>query len=1136
MKNIVRDVRFWIAVGLLSLLTAVWLTSGLLRVGSPPEPLGFAARALTLIVIAILATGIFFVAKLASGKANRQVLDEIAGSGGGNGSDSKLTEEEQQLQNKFREASTRISRMRFGKVGSRKHLYQLPWYIVIGSPGSGKTTAIRQSGLEFPLDDITQGGSLGGVGGTRNCDWWVTGQAVLLDTAGRYTTQDSDTGKDARGWKNFLSLLRKHRKRQPVNGAILVISTEELLHMSDEQWKNHSRIVTRRLHELADELQMSFPVYMVVTKVDLLAGCREFFDYLESDEQEQIWGTTLAQGEPITVIGDQLTGLARRLHEQLPSKLRNERDVRRRRAIYSFPWQFEAIGSRISQLAEQVFSHHTVVDSATLRGVYFSSAVQEGTPIERLVGSVATGFGISGGQLSTDTGRSRSLFLRRLFPDVVFREAFLAGINTGHVRNMQRLRLATFVGIILAGIGIAVVWSSAFGIHRALLAQSRDELALFDQTEHGTDRTLSQNLTALQYLEQSTEVFSQREHPWLSSLGMYENSIDEASQEAYIRAVGALIAPAAGRGILDALDAYRNLDFQSRFNALKAYLMLANAERRDPEWLLSWVASSQVGEFQGKTAELAAAHLGNLFDAAPDHELAAVDVTVVEANQRRLARVALSRQLYSALLADYEAEYLDFTEELGPYFPVTFELQDSENVSVPFPFTLEGYRATSFGPQATWVRNWLSDRWVLGEQPSLSPMELKREIEAAKRLYAQDYINTWTTLLQEIELSNVSGDRLNTVLRHMSEPALSPETLLLELLVRQTQLPESEAMGAALELAQQAAERRSSALSRNRDRLAALAPDIPNFSIPEAIADAFLEYRYMTDGGAGSKQARVAREIGEVRQWLSRSDSSRAGEGDDPVEQLLLTSEELQPPFSEWVAELAYAARDSAGANRLGRINALWKQNVTVACLDSFRGRFPFFSQSGADVPVAAFDRFFRPGGIENAFVEQYLAPLLSGESSLLSKGTRWTMRQGDRIRNAFFSNGNELGFDYALTGVDVDDRIGQLIIESGDEQAVRYRHGPPIPLYLKWPDGPRGIRITYMLRDGSRQMREIEGPWAIFRLAEESAIGRTAGGKGMLLSLGHKGYRAIFRITADTQISPFSPGLLSKYQCRDTP
>ena len=100
----------------------------------------------------------------------------------------------------------------------------LPWYVIIGPPGSGKTTALVNSGLHFPLAAQLGAGAVRGVGGTRNCDWWFTDQAVLLDTAGRYTTQDSNSTVDKAAWLGFLDLLKKQRSRRPIDGAFIAIS------------------------------------------------------------------------------------------------------------------------------------------------------------------------------------------------------------------------------------------------------------------------------------------------------------------------------------------------------------------------------------------------------------------------------------------------------------------------------------------------------------------------------------------------------------------------------------------------------------------------------------------------------------------------------------------------------------------------------------------------------------------------------------------------------------------------------------------------------------------------------------------------------------------------------------------------
>src|SRR5678816_334852 len=116
------------------------------------------------------------------------------------------------LRERFEEAIAGLKQQRRGGHS----LYDLPWYVIIGAPGSGKTTALLNSGLKFPSDQRL--GKVAGVGGTRNCDWWFTDEAIFLDTAGRYTTQDSDAASDSAGWAEFLALLLKYRKRRPVNG------------------------------------------------------------------------------------------------------------------------------------------------------------------------------------------------------------------------------------------------------------------------------------------------------------------------------------------------------------------------------------------------------------------------------------------------------------------------------------------------------------------------------------------------------------------------------------------------------------------------------------------------------------------------------------------------------------------------------------------------------------------------------------------------------------------------------------------------------------------------------------------------------------------------------------------------------
>lgn len=135
-----------------------------------------------------------------------------------------------------------VSRLK--QTGGKTALYDLPWYVIIGPPGAGKTTALVHSGLEFPGTDPA---AVAGVGGTRNCDFWFARDAVLIDTAGRYTTQDSDAQADSASWAAFLQELKGARPDQPINGVILALSCSDLMTAGEPALQAHADTVRARL-------------------------------------------------------------------------------------------------------------------------------------------------------------------------------------------------------------------------------------------------------------------------------------------------------------------------------------------------------------------------------------------------------------------------------------------------------------------------------------------------------------------------------------------------------------------------------------------------------------------------------------------------------------------------------------------------------------------------------------------------------------------------------------------------------------------------------------------------------------------------------------------------------------------------
>ena len=204
--------------------------------------------------------------------------------------DEAKSEEVAALRRKFDDALQLLKKSQSKGKWGRQYLYQLPWYVIIGPPGCGKTTLLFNSGLKFPLSEKLGQSPVKGFGGTRNCDWLFADEAIFLDTAGRYTTQDSHQAVDQAAWRGFLDLIKKHRPRRPINGVLIAVSLSDLHQQTEEERRQQAREVRQRIMELYEVLQIRFPIYAIFTKCDLVAGFVEFFADLNQEERAQALG------------------------------------------------------------------------------------------------------------------------------------------------------------------------------------------------------------------------------------------------------------------------------------------------------------------------------------------------------------------------------------------------------------------------------------------------------------------------------------------------------------------------------------------------------------------------------------------------------------------------------------------------------------------------------------------------------------------------------------------------------------------------------------------------------------------------------------------------------------------------------
>ena len=639
------------AVAVAALGSGLWLAGDLLTLGDtrPFDLPGERLAGIAALVVLWLAFEIF--ATWRASRANRRLLDGIAGAG--TDGRTRSAHEVAELARRFDEAAQLLKKTRFrDRDGERRYLHELPWYVFIGAPGSGKTTALINSGLHFVLGGKDGAQAVKGVGGTRNCDWWFTREAVLLDTAGRYTTQDSEREVDSAAWTGFLDLLKKFRRNQPLSGALVTLSISELLYASAEERERYASQVRSRVRELYDRLGVEFPVYLLVTKLDLLAGFMEFLGELEREQRAQVWGVTFADGRSLhtsagigSIFAAEFVQLERRLYSLLLGRLSEERDVQRRSLIYSFPQQFSGTGSLIGEFLDRAFGPGRDRLRPQIRGVYFTSGTQEGTPIDRVIGTLSRTFKLEHKVLQPAFSSGKSFFLTRLLRDVIFREAGLAGADEQRDRRHRLLAWSGTAACVALTVIIASAWAASYLANRALVADSEAKAAALHKDMDAfseRDADLALVVKVLNGLRELPGGYADRGKPvdLMLGLGLYQGEkIGDLALRAYRNALRDVLLPQVALLMEKSIARARGEELQA---ALNAYLMLYHDQLFEPKSLESSagavIEAALASAGKAALSEDFKAHLGASLEMRPFEMLRPRNDELVAAARRRLPR------------------------------------------------------------------------------------------------------------------------------------------------------------------------------------------------------------------------------------------------------------------------------------------------------------------------------------------------------------------------------------------------------------------------------------------------------------------------------------------------------------------
>lgn len=1156
-------------LGLLALSALVWWVGPLVAIGSLRPLDAVWARVAVLVLLWAL-----WIARLAwtAWRRKRTNAALLQGLGAGPTAASK---EAQLLATRFNEAVARLKASSGSRwFGGGQHLYELPWYVFVGAPGSGKTTALMNAGLQFLLGDKDgKGGgkaSVQGVGGTRNCEWWFTQDAVLIDTAGRYATQESDRDVDASAWDNFLALLKRTRPRQPINGVLLTINVQDLLQQAGAERQEHAAKLRARLAELHDKLGIRAPVYVLVTKADLIGGFNESFEGLSKEDRDQVWGFTFpveasAADEPLADFGKLYQQLQQRLVQQLVDRLESERDVLRKSAIFAFPQEFAALQPLLGDFLRQVFSGGGSLEAQPrLRGVYFTSGTQEGSPIDRVMGALSRGFGIDQRAAAVAPGRGKSFFLHKLLKDVVFAERGLGARNVAAENRRRALRLSGMAAMLLLGVVVAVGWAVSRSRnldHAAQVAERMPALkAAVESLPPATTADVATLPVPLAQLRDAAKVesFDLADPPLLQGLGLYQgDKLDAAAQIAYQRLLEKQLQPRVARRLEERLRAATKDNLENAYEALKSYLMLHSPDRFDAPALKAWIGVDWDVNYARLAPEQRAQldqHLDAMLALGPPRAALPKDDALIASVREMLAAYPLEYRVYSRIKRQVRPGSLpDFTVAgaAGPNAAQVFERKSGEPLTkgIPGLYTKDGYRRTVLPAiQKATPQLATEEGWVLGlksDPARLRDATLGTVVsDKVRRLYFEDYIKTWDAYLDDVKLVKLNDPERALAVSRLLAAVDSPLAAWLRGVAEQTKLVAPPPAAGANPL--------QAAADKARAEAAALAGAAPAATAAgggplERMVDDHFAPIHRLVAGDPPPLANTLKLFGDLHAQLAAADAAKKSKSPPPpggaAEKVKIDAAQQPAMVRGMVEQLADAA---VGQTRGAELQGLTVELKPIAevCNRTVTGRYPFASGSKADVLPEDFGQLFGQGGLFDDFFQRRLAPLvdistpvwtyrpLADGSKPVSPAALAEFQRAQRIRDVFFRSGGKqpaIKLDLRLSAI--EPTLKELVIDIDGQVSKLSTSGQAVT--VSWPSQRVSsvINISTGLGDRGPKFR-FDGPWALFRMFDGFQVEPGGSSDKFSLIMNLEGKRVQMEVAFASAFNPYQLREIKQFRC----
>ncbi|MDR1488260.1 MAG: hypothetical protein LBI26_00735 [Holosporales bacterium] len=248
--------------------------------------------------------------------------------------------------------------------------YKLPWFMVVGASNSGKSSLLSGFTHDEIFDDDDE---------EADCTWWFLRNGVVLDIKGETFLPKEGSKADNDSWDITLSMLSRYRSERPLNGILLTIPATELYgknRLSIDNLKSRAQYIARKLNFAQNFLGMKLPIYVVVTKTDIVPGFQSFCSEIPVRNRNNMLGWSCPYSlESIynsRWIDDAFESIEDELNE-IRMEIFSEAGITTTRdGVFVFPSELLTIKENLRIYIDYVFRSGSTEERFYFRGMYFT--------------------------------------------------------------------------------------------------------------------------------------------------------------------------------------------------------------------------------------------------------------------------------------------------------------------------------------------------------------------------------------------------------------------------------------------------------------------------------------------------------------------------------------------------------------------------------------------------------------------------------------------------------------------------------------------------------------------------------------------------------------------------------------------